>query len=216
MLVCACVQEFWGAAALGSWLTVARQSSHTGFLNAGPLLNRVIAALCGCRGRNSPQACAACLVQHAATSHPTGHASGHPRVWCMTTGATWGCAQYAHCLMQPAGAPAQINASAVAQETLRLTAPPLLAWMESHLRRGDAAAEARVHSFRQWAEGEEDAGTVTITIKEGQYNGVARVVAVPSPIIYGKELLKEVADVMVIFSICQASFEAQVLYGCRW
>jgi hypothetical protein len=50
------VQEFWGAAAGGSWLTVARHSSHTEFFNAGRLLNRVIAALCGCQGRNSPQA----------------------------------------------------------------------------------------------------------------------------------------------------------------
>ena len=67
------MQEFWGAAAGGSLLTVARQSSHTGFLNAGPLLNRVIAALCGCRGRNSPQACPClchCSKQKLSTTLP--------------------------------------------------------------------------------------------------------------------------------------------------
>jgi hypothetical protein len=49
------VQEFYGAVANGSWLTTVEHSSHTEFLNAGPILNRAIAALCGTTGHNSYQ-----------------------------------------------------------------------------------------------------------------------------------------------------------------
>lgn len=49
------MQEFFDAAAAKSWLTVVSQSSHTEFLNAGFILNRAFAALCGARGSNSFQ-----------------------------------------------------------------------------------------------------------------------------------------------------------------
>ena len=49
------MQEFYGAAAGRSWLTLVKQSSHTEFLNAGPILNKAIAAFCGAVGGNSYQ-----------------------------------------------------------------------------------------------------------------------------------------------------------------
>ena len=58
-------QEFWGVVPGKSWLTVVRRSSHTEFLNAGRLLNLAIAALCGCKGRNSFQ-----VASHHRSCHP--------------------------------------------------------------------------------------------------------------------------------------------------
>ena len=65
---CWCTQDFYGASAGKSWLTVVNQSSHTEFLNAGPILNRIIAGLCGTRGRNSFQVLIPC---NAPGSSPT-------------------------------------------------------------------------------------------------------------------------------------------------
>ncbi|CAL8467607.1 g7145 [Coccomyxa elongata] len=104
-------KEFFSAAAAKSWLTVVAQSSHTEFLNAGCLLNRAFALLCGARGRNS------------------------------------------------------------FQETLSLTAPPLLAWMESQLRSDDAGAEKRLMGFYRFMDAEEAAGTVRFHIKPGATRG---------------------------------------------
>ncbi len=53
------------------------------------------------------------------------------------------------------------------QETLRLTAPPLLAWMESQLRSDDAGAEKRLMGFYRFMDAEEAAGTVRFHIKPG-------------------------------------------------
>ena len=53
------------------------------------------------------------------------------------------------------------------QETLRLTAPPLLAWMESQLRSDDPGAEKRVMRFYHFMDAEEAAGTASFHIKPG-------------------------------------------------
>ncbi|EIE24592.1 hypothetical protein COCSUDRAFT_62023 [Coccomyxa subellipsoidea C-169] len=98
-------EEFNGAAPAKSWLTLVAQSSHTEFLNAGFILNRAFALLCGNRGSNS------------------------------------------------------------FQETLRLTAPPMLAWMDSQLRGDNPAAKERLMSFYRFMDAEEAAGTVRFNIK---------------------------------------------------
>ena len=54
----------------------------------------------------------------------------------------------------------------LAQETLRLTAPPLLAWMESQLR-GSAHADARRQGLLRFMDAEEAAGAVSFSIKPG-------------------------------------------------
>lgn len=53
------------------------------------------------------------------------------------------------------------------QETLRLTAPPLLAWMESQLRSDDDGAEKRLMGFYRFMDAEEAAGTARFHIKPG-------------------------------------------------
>ena len=40
------MQRFYEAAGDGSWLLVPARACHTGFLDAGPLLNRVLDCLC--------------------------------------------------------------------------------------------------------------------------------------------------------------------------
>lgn len=40
------MQRFYEAAGGGSWLLVPARACHTGFLDAGPLLNRVLDCLC--------------------------------------------------------------------------------------------------------------------------------------------------------------------------
>ncbi|KAK9909925.1 hypothetical protein WJX75_009568 [Coccomyxa subellipsoidea] len=104
-------ENFYGAAASKSWLTLVAQSSHTEFLNAGFILNRAFAVLCGARGKNS------------------------------------------------------------FQETLRLTAPPMLAWMESQLRGDDPGAKVRLMGFYRYMDSEEAAGTVRFHIKPGATRG---------------------------------------------
>ena len=54
------MQDFYGVSAGKSWLTVVNRSSHTEFLDAGPVLNRIIAGLCGASGRNSFQVPISC------------------------------------------------------------------------------------------------------------------------------------------------------------
>ena len=58
--VCCYMQDFYGASAGKSWLTVVNRSSHTEFLDAGPILNRIIAGLCGASGHNSFQVPLSC------------------------------------------------------------------------------------------------------------------------------------------------------------
>ena len=53
------------------------------------------------------------------------------------------------------------------QETLRLTAPPLLAWMDKHLRAEDADTEQRVNDTLQFISAEEHAGAVSFSYKPG-------------------------------------------------
>ena len=73
------MQDFYGASAGKSWLTVVNRSSHTEFLDAGPILNRVIAGLCGARGRNSFQVPISC---HAPAK--ISHLKGSSSLWyCM-------------------------------------------------------------------------------------------------------------------------------------
>lgn len=53
------------------------------------------------------------------------------------------------------------------QETLRLNAPALLAWMDSQLRRDDAAARQRVTDFFRFIDAEEAGERVRFSIKPG-------------------------------------------------
>ncbi len=53
------------------------------------------------------------------------------------------------------------------QETLRLTAPPLLAFMDSQLRAGDADAQQRVTDFYRFIDAEEAEDRVHFGIKPG-------------------------------------------------
>ena len=74
----------------------------------------------------------------------------------------------------PAGAclgrPRQGCTSGCAQETLRLTAPPLLAWMESQLR-GSPGADARRQGLLRFMDAEEGAGALGFSIKPGATRG---------------------------------------------
>lgn len=56
------MQDFYGASAGKSWLTVVNCSSHTEFLDAGAILDKIIAGLCGTRGSNSFQVLSACHI----------------------------------------------------------------------------------------------------------------------------------------------------------
>ncbi len=53
------------------------------------------------------------------------------------------------------------------QETLRLTAPPLLAWMDKHLRPKDAGTEQRVNDTLRFLTAEEHMGAISFSIKPG-------------------------------------------------
>lgn len=53
------------------------------------------------------------------------------------------------------------------QETLRLTAPPLLAFMDSRLRAGDPDAQQRVTDFYRFIDDEEAGDRVHFSIKPG-------------------------------------------------
>ena len=53
------------------------------------------------------------------------------------------------------------------QETLRLTAPPLLAWMDKHLRAEDAHTEQRVNDALHFISAIEHAGAISFSIKPG-------------------------------------------------
>ncbi len=54
-----------------------------------------------------------------------------------------------------------------AQETLRLTAPPLLAFMDSQLRVEDPDAQQRVTNFYRFIDAEEAEDRVQFSIKPG-------------------------------------------------
>lgn len=56
------------------------------------------------------------------------------------------------------------------QETLRLTAPPMLAWMESQFRADESSAKERLMAFYRFMDAEEAAGTVRFTVKPGPYS----------------------------------------------
>ena len=53
------------------------------------------------------------------------------------------------------------------QKTLRLTAPPLLAFMDSQLRAGDPNAQQRVTDFYRFIDAEEAENKVHFSIKPG-------------------------------------------------
>lgn len=50
-----CSQDFYGAAAGKSWLTIINGSSHMEFMNAGGALNWLFGLLCGQSGPNTFQ-----------------------------------------------------------------------------------------------------------------------------------------------------------------
>ena len=112
----------------------------------------------GCRGRNSFQA-APCPLHDLFVHHTLAPASVRPM------GRPW------HALAeQRSRFFLQHNASSLGsltQETLRLTAPPLLAWMEAQLRPGAPGAEARMRSFLRFTDAEEAAGAVAFSVKAG-------------------------------------------------
>lgn len=53
------------------------------------------------------------------------------------------------------------------QETLRLTAPPLLAFMDSQLRAGNPDVQQRITDFYRFIDAEEAEDTVRFSIKPG-------------------------------------------------
>ena len=53
------------------------------------------------------------------------------------------------------------------QDTLRLTAPPLLAFMDSQLRAGNPDVQQRITDFYRFIDAEEAEDTVRFSIKPG-------------------------------------------------
>ncbi|KAK9826744.1 hypothetical protein WJX81_004019 [Elliptochloris bilobata] len=101
-------RAFYQAAGNGSWLLVPACSCHTGFLDAGLLLNRALDCLC----------CAACG-----------------------------------------------RGTASRQDTLALTRPALLAWLERRLRPDAPGGEAAQLEFAAWLRAQHAAGAVSFEFK---------------------------------------------------
>ena len=172
------MQRFYEAAGNGSWLLVPARACHTGFLDAGPLLNRVLdclccascgrgmasrkvhspvvmldtlstntACLCKLFGRRPWQVHSFLLQTELATSQAA--MAQLVRLLAVPLLKHFVCLEHAERLVRGLGRPAAAAPTAAnrvggAQDTLALTRPALLAWLERRLRPDAPTAANRV------------------------------------------------------------------------